>query len=70
MPETRLGPKPVEDAFYAMNTDISNLEHPPHNTKFTKERMAIKEMANDHNIIINKADKGSTIVLRHKDDYI
>jgi len=27
-------------------------------------------MANDHNIIINKADNGSTIVLRHRDDYI
>jgi len=27
-------------------------------------------MANDHNILIKKADKGCTIVLRHRDDYI
>ena len=56
-PETRLGPKPLEDAFYAMKTDISNLEHPPHNTKFNltkKEPMAIKEMASDHNIRLIK----------------
>jgi len=43
-PETRLGPKPLEDAFYAMKTDIFNLEHPSHNTKFNltrKERVEI-----------------------------
>jgi len=30
--ETRSGPKPLEDAFHAMKTDISNLEHPSHNS--------------------------------------
>jgi len=31
--EIRSGPKPLEDAFHAMKIDISNLQHPSHNTK-------------------------------------
>ena len=35
-----------------------------------EERLAIRTLANNDNIIINKADKGSTIVVLDKEDYI
>ena len=67
-----LGPKALEDAFETMRDEIAKLE--PHiTTKHNltrKERMTLKDLTTNHNLIINKADKGSTIVVRNKGDYI
>jgi len=70
-----LGPKPLEDAFEAMRLDISkltldNTKLKKHNNLTRKERLALKESSTNHQLIINKADKGSTIVVRHRSDYI
>jgi len=70
-----LGPKPLEDAFEAMRLDISklpldNTKLKKHNNLTRKERIALKELSTNHQLIINKADKGSTIVVRHRIDYI
>ena len=35
-----------------------------------KERIALRELIQNTNIVINKADKGSTIVVEDKDEYI
>ena len=73
---TRLGPQPLENAFEAMRMDISKLtldknKSHKHNDNLTRnEKLALKQLAANHNLVINKADKGSTIVVRHKDDYI
>ena len=34
------------------------------------QRRALKELTTNKNIVINKADKGSTIVIEDKEDYI
>ena len=34
------------------------------------ERLALKELTTNQSLIINKADKGSTIVVRHRNDYV
>ena len=67
-----LGPKALEDAFEAMRMEITKLEkHPTLNHNLTrKERQAMRELSTDHNLVINKADKGSTIVVRQRTDYI
>ena len=67
-----LGPKALEDAFEAMRMEITKLDkHPTLNYNLTrKERQAMRELSTDHNLVINKADKGSTIVVRHRTDYI
>ena len=31
------------------------------------ERLTLKELAKNQNLVINKANKGSTIVVRHRD---
>ena len=35
-----------------------------------KERLALRELINNPHIVINKADKGSTIVVEDRDEYI
>ena len=67
-----LGPKPLEDAFQAIKMEISEMaqHHTIKHNLTRKERLALKELATNHDLIINKADKGSTIVVRHKCDYI
>ena len=67
-----LGPKVLEDAFKAIRVDITNIEQcstQKHNPT-RKEKQALKELASNKNIIINKADKRSTIVVRSCTDYI
>ena len=68
----QLGPKVLEDALEAMKVEISDLEQHPtlkHNLS-RKERLTLKELTLNHDLIINKADKGSTIVVRDRNDYI
>ena len=70
-PQT-LGPRILEDTFQAIKLEISQLEQNPTTTHnlTRKERLTLKELASNHDLIINKADKGSTIVVRHRLDYI
>ena len=35
-----------------------------------KERLALKDLINNPHIVINEADKGSTIVVEDRDEYI
>ena len=35
-----------------------------------KERLALRELINNPRMVINKADKGSTIVVEDRDEYI
>ena len=35
-----------------------------------KERLALRDLINNPHIVINKADKGSTIVVEDRDEYI
>ena len=71
---TRLGPKPLEDAFQVIKSETTelNLETtPPLKYNLTrKEHKALKELAENHNIVCNRADKGSTITVIHRKDYI
>ena len=68
----RLGPKALEDAILAMNNDITNIEqHTTTKHNLTRnERQALRELTDNRQLIINKADKGSTIVVRSRTDYI
>ena len=68
----QLGPKALEDAFLAMRQELATLTDDPiqkHNLT-RKERLALKQLTTNHDLIINKADKGSTIVVRSTTDYI
>ena len=67
-----LGPRPLEDTFETIKLEISKMtQHPTTNYNLTrKERLALKELASNRDLVINKADKGSTIVVRHRLDYI
>ena len=69
---TNLGPKALEDAFEAMRMEIADppKSQKPEQNLTRKEKLALKELSSNHNLIINRADKGSTIVIRHRDDYI
>ena len=59
-----------------MKLEISKLEekqqHPTleHNNLTRNERLTLKELASNHDLIINKADKGSTIVIRDRNAYV
>ncbi|MCY4327357.1 MAG: GIY-YIG nuclease family protein, partial [Rhodobacteraceae bacterium] len=67
-----LGPKPLEDAFLAMRNEIANITETQtvkHNLT-RGERLALTQLSSNHNLVINKADKGSTIVVRSRDEYI
>ena len=65
-----LGPKVLEDTFEAIKLDISKMdEQQTQNYNLTrKEKQALR--ASNKDIVINKADKGSTVVVRHRNDYI
>ena len=55
-----------------MKVEISNIPttvNIPHNLS-QKERKALRELICDKDLIINKADKGSTIVVQNRADYI
>ena len=69
---TNLGPKALEDAFETMRHELANLK-PNTTTEHNlnrRERGALKELTSDHNLIINRADKGSTVVVRNRADYV
>ena len=55
-----------------MKVEISNIPttvNIPHNLS-QKERKTLRELICDNDLIINKADKGSTIVVQNRADYI
>ena len=67
-----LGPKALEDAFEAARIEKAQIEQCPtlkHNLT-RNERSALKELTSNTDLVINKADKGSTIGVRHRTDYI
>ena len=67
-----LGPKALEDAFEATRCELAQLKNNTtikHNLT-RKERITLKQLTTNHNLIINRADKGSTIVVRNREDYI
>ena len=70
---TILGPSvALEEAFEETILEINHVKPNPttkHNLT-RKERLALRELATNPNLVINEADKGSTIVVRHRDDYI
>lgn len=49
-----------------MNTNINKTKH----NLTRKERLALNELINNPTLIINKADKGSTVVVQDRCDYI
>ena len=68
-----LGPKVLEDTFEAIKLDISKMDEQQQtqNHNLTrKEKQALRELASNNDIIVNKADKGSTVVVKHRNDYI
>ena len=67
-----LGPKALEDVFEVMWKDIANMRQDPmKKPNLTRnDRLALKELTSNNDIIINKANKGSTIAVRNKTDYI
>ena len=72
----QLGPKVLKDTLEAMKLEyISKLEekqHPTleHNNLTRNERLTLKELASNHDLIINKANKGSNIVIKDRSDYV
>ena len=50
-------------------SEISTTDSIPHNLSL-EEQKALRELKNDTDLIINKADKGSTIVVQNRADYI
>ena len=68
-----LGPKVLKDTFEAIKLDISKMDgqQQTQNHNLTrKEKQALRELTSNNDLVINKADKGSTVVVRHRDDYI
>ena len=51
-----------------LNTDKHKQDKQDNLTR--KERLALRELINNPCIVINKADKGSTIVVEDRDEYI
>ena len=51
-----------------LNTDKHKQDKQDNLTR--KERLALRELINNPRIVINKADKGSTIVVEDRDEYI
>ena len=47
-------------------------QHPTleHNGLTRNERLTLKELASNHDLIINKANKGSKIVIKDRSDYV
>ena len=50
--------------------DIDKYKQNKQDNLTRKERLALKELIQNPHIIINKADKGSTIVVEDRDEYI
>ena len=70
---TKLGLNPLEDTFHRIKCEIAELNHnsiPPKHNLTRKEHLALKELTENHDIICKRADKGSTITVVHKSDYI
>ena len=68
-----LGPKALEDVFEATRVELANMvkAKPTNKHNLTRqERKSLRELIDNDKIIINKADKGSTVVVRNKHDYI
>ena len=62
----------LEGVLKAVKIEISQIpstDNPPPNLT-PSERKALRELKNDKDLIINKADKGSTIVVQNRTDYI
>ena len=62
----------LEGVLEAMKIEISQIpttDNLPHNLS-RSELKALRELKCDKDLIINKADKGSTIVVQHRADYI
>lgn len=53
-----------------ITTEILTKQQEPGDNMTRKERLALEQLVENTNIIINKADKGSTIVVRNKSDYV
>ena len=51
-------------------SDVLNREQQPGDNITRAERLALHKLAENTDIIINKADKGSTIVVQNKADYV
>ena len=51
-----------------MKSGISITDKIPHNLSFEKHK-ALKELKYNTNLVINKADKGSTIIVQNRTDY-
>ena len=69
-----LDPVALENALEAKRLEVvTSTDKPDPTTKHNltrHERIALKELANNDEIIIKKPDKGSTIVVRSRKDYI
>ena len=48
----------------------TQLNRPGRQNLTTAERRAIRELKNNHSIVIKKADKGSAVVIINHDDYM
>ena len=61
-----------EGTLQAMKIQLSELQINQSNSRNLSraQRTALRNLSKNNNIIINKADKGSTIVIRNKTDYI
>ena len=62
----------LEGVLEAMKIEISQIystDNPPPNLT-PSERKALRELKHDKDLVINKADKGSTIVVQNRTDYI
>ena len=53
-----------------MSSKIENMTQTKEDNLTKKERIALIRLQDNENIIINKADKGSTIIVQDKVDYI
>jgi hypothetical protein len=48
---------------------VKNIEEPPKSNLSKEERAALKNLRNDENLVILKADKGGATVLMNLNDY-
>ena len=75
-PSTRLLPKPFEDAFHALRSEISDQEQyqdnkPKWKQNLTrKERAALRNLSSNKEIVLNRADKANCVVVKNREDYV